>query len=126
MESKLLIMGIDPGATLGFALLDTNGGAHIADLSLVPDDEGRKHLHLVVILHRPSPLPTCQHEAFMRFQSHMNVGMASVIYDGEHLSFHVRAQSLMLCSYLLEFVIIMIVTAIKRILEDDSFNQFLN
>jgi len=107
------------------ALLKTNKAAHIANLSLASND-GEKHLRLIVVLHRKDPLPSSQQQAFLRFQNHTNFGMTFVTFDGEHHTFQVRAQSPLPCSHLTRFTIAMIATAVKRILDDDNFSQFLN
>lgn len=107
------------------ALLKTSKAAHIANLSLASDD-GEKHLRLIVVLRRKDSMPPSQQQAFLRFQNHTNFGMTFVTFDGEHHAFQVRAQSPLPCSHLAQFAIAMIVTAVKRILEDDNFSQFLN
>lgn len=107
------------------AVLKTKNAAYIANLSLASKD-GEKHLRLIVVLNRKDSLPLSLQQAFLRFQNHTNFGMTFVTFDGEHHTFQVRAQSPLPCSHLTQFAITMIVTAVKKILDDDNFTQFLN
>ncbi len=112
----------DPENLTARGILETRNGTFPVELSF---DDDKRHLRIFVILRNKNLATSQQLQSFLRFQNYTNFGMSFVTFDNESRAFHIKSQGRLPHPDLSQFVVMSIVTDLRKILEDDTLKNIM-